>query len=124
MLNRSFQTTDGGGQGVISSCPQARTSRAAAKTNSRPLVGRFSEGRAFSLEGKQRVKHFDACESCDVRRGCRVRRAEGRLAVLDLGGGGINFPTPAAEACRGAFAEGHRDSSAMHAGHPTTQEVF
>jgi hypothetical protein len=28
-------------------------------------------------------------------RGCRVRRAEGRLAVLDSGGGGIHFPTPA-----------------------------
>jgi hypothetical protein len=27
-------------------------------------------------------------------RGCRVRRAEGRLAVLDSGGGGIHFPTP------------------------------
>jgi hypothetical protein len=26
---------------------------------------------------------------------CAVRRAEGRLVVLDSGGGGIHFPTPA-----------------------------
>lgn len=102
-----IQTPGGGGvRADAISCPQARTSRSAAKAKAKLLwlvtwSGDFRRG-ALSLEGKQKVKHFDACESA-VRRGCRVRRAEGRLAVLDLGGGGINFPTPAAEACRGAF---------------------
>lgn len=35
-----------------------------------------------SVEGNKKVKHFDAWED-EARRGCRVRRAGGRLAVLD-----------------------------------------